>query len=117
VLFVRLLGLVGWLVVCTVPLIQLSNFSRTQPLQLWEQKAERHGNDDDEEVAIQLITDSEIQSSVLDIRGINLSTTYIACPADPRKTLGIILPYFAMTVKNVMTGFILLSQSSMQQLV
>ena len=77
-----------------------SNYGRTQPLQLWEQKAEKHGNDDDE-VAIQLIMDPEIQSSVLDIRGINLSTTYIACPADPRKTLGIILPYFALTVKNV----------------
>ena len=29
------------------------------------------------------------QSFVLEIVGTNVSTTYVTCPADPRKTLGI----------------------------
>lgn len=29
------------------------------------------------------------------------STTYITCPADPKKTLGIKLPYLVMIVKNL----------------
>uniref|UniRef100_A0A915LRR4 CFA20 domain-containing protein n=1 Tax=Meloidogyne javanica TaxID=6303 RepID=A0A915LRR4_MELJA len=33
--------------------------------------------------------------------GANVSTTYISCPLDPKKTLGIKLPFFFMTVKNL----------------
>ncbi|CAB4060340.1 Cilia- and flagella-associated protein 20 [Lepeophtheirus salmonis] len=35
----------------------------------------------------------------------NVSTTYITCPADPRKTLGIKLPYLVMIVKNMKKYF------------
>ncbi len=37
--------------------------------------------------------------------GTNVSTTYITCPADPRKTLGIKLPYLVMIVKNMKKYF------------
>ena len=36
---------------------------------------------------IKRITDPDIQSSVLEIMGTNVSTTFIQCPADPKKTL------------------------------
>ena len=43
----------------------------------------------------------KFQSFVLEIVGTNVSTTYITCPADPKKTLGIKLPYLVMIVKNM----------------
>ena len=54
---------------------------------------------------IKRITDPDIQSFVLEIVGTNVSTTYITCPADPRKTLGIKLPYLVMIVKNMKKYF------------
>ena len=45
------------------------------------------------------------QSFVLEVVGTNVSTTYITCPADPRKTLGIKLPYLVMIVKNMKKYF------------
>lgn len=50
---------------------------------------------------IKRITDSDIQSSVLEIAGVNVSTTYITCPADPKRTLGIKLPFLVMIIKNL----------------
>jgi hypothetical protein len=50
---------------------------------------------------IKRITDPDIQSSVLEIMGTNVSTTFIQCPADPKKTLGIKLPFLVMIIKNV----------------
>merc|ERR1740127_157550 len=32
--------------------------------------------------------------------GTNVSTTYITCPADPNKTLGIKLPFLVMIIKR-----------------
>lgn len=48
---------------------------------------------------IKRITDEEIQSSVLEIMSSNVSTTFITCPVDPQKTLGIKLPFLVMIVK------------------
>ena len=45
------------------------------------------------------------QSFVLEIVGTNCSTTYVTCPADPKKTLGIKLPYLVMIVKNMKKYF------------
>ena len=45
------------------------------------------------------------QSFVLEIVGTNVSTTFITCPADPKKTLGIKLPYLVMIVKNMKKYF------------
>ena len=38
--------------------------------------------------------------------GTNVSTNFITCPADPKKTLGIKLPFLVMIIKNVITAFI-----------
>lgn len=47
----------------------------------------------------------DIQSSVLEIMSTNVSTTYITCPADPQKTLGIKLPFLVMIIKNLKKYF------------
>ena len=65
----------------------------SKPLQIWDKKV-RNGH-------IKRITDNDIQSSVLEIMGTNVSTNYITCPADPKKTLGIKLPFLVMIIKNV----------------
>lgn len=69
----------------------------SKPLQLWD-KVVHNGH-------IKRITDNDIQSLVLEIIGTNVSTTYITCPADPKKTLGIKLPYLVMIVKNMKKYF------------
>merc|ERR1719258_680514 len=56
----------------------------SKPLQIWDKKV-RNGH-------IKRITDQDIQSCVLEVMGTNVSTTYITCPADGNKTLGIKLP-------------------------
>jgi len=54
---------------------------------------------------IKRITDPDIQSSVLEIMGTNVSTTFIQCPADAKKTLGIKLPFLVMIIKNLRKYF------------
>lgn len=54
---------------------------------------------------IKRITDQDIQSSVLEIMGTNVSTNYITCPADAKKTLGIKLPFLVMIIKNLKKYF------------
>jgi len=50
---------------------------------------------------IKRITDADIQSSVLEIMGTNVSTTFIQAPAETKQTLGIKLPFLVMIIKNV----------------
>ncbi|CAD5210484.1 unnamed protein product [Bursaphelenchus okinawaensis] len=69
----------------------------SKPLQLWDKTA-RNGH-------IKRMTDDEIQSLVIEVIGANVSTTYISCPLDPKKTLGIKLPIFVMTLKNLKKYF------------
>lgn len=69
----------------------------SKPLQIWDKKV-RNGH-------IKRITDADIQSSVLEIAGVNVSTTYITCPVDPKKTLGIKLPFLVMIIKNLKKYF------------
>jgi len=71
--------------------------NRSKPLQIWDKKV-RNGH-------IKRITDPDIQSSVLEIMGTNVSTTFIQCPADPKKTLGIKLPFLVMIIKNLRKYF------------
>lgn len=70
---------------------------RSKPLQIWDKKV-RNGH-------IKRITDQDIQSSVLEIVGTNVSTTFITCPADASKTLGIKLPFLVMILKNLKKYF------------
>lgn len=69
----------------------------SKPLQIWDKKV-RNGH-------IKRITDNDIQSLVLEVVGTNVSTTYITCPADPKKTLGIKLPFLVMIIKNLKKYF------------
>lgn len=69
----------------------------SKPLQIWDKKV-RNGH-------IKRITDNDIQSLVLEIVGTNVSTTFITCPADPKKTLGIKLPFLVMIIKNMKKYF------------
>ncbi len=73
------------------------NRNRSKPLQIWDATV-RNGH-------IKRITDPDIQSSVLEIMGTNVSTNYIVCPAEPNQTLGIKLPFLVMIVKNVKKYF------------
>lgn len=65
----------------------------SKPLQIWDSKV-KNGH-------IKRITDQDIQSSVLEIMGTNVSTSYIVCPNDPKQTLGIKLPFLVMIIKNL----------------
>ena len=50
---------------------------------------------------IKRLTDQDIQSSVLEIMGTNVTTSFITCPANEKETLGIKLPFLVMIIKNV----------------
>uniref|UniRef100_A0A8V5GU67 CFA20 domain-containing protein n=1 Tax=Melopsittacus undulatus TaxID=13146 RepID=A0A8V5GU67_MELUD len=69
----------------------------SKPLQIWDKKV-RNGH-------IKQITGNDIQSLVLEIEGTNVSTTYITCPVDPKKILGIKLPFLVMIIKNLKKYF------------
>lgn len=47
------------------------------------------------------VMDEDIQSKVLELTGANVSTSYISCPADPSKALGIKHPFLVLVVKNL----------------
>lgn len=69
----------------------------SKPLQIWDKKV-RNGH-------IKRITDNDIQSSVLEIIGTNVSTNFITCPAQQNRTLGIKLPFLVMIIKNLKKYF------------
>jgi hypothetical protein len=69
----------------------------SKPLQIWDKKV-RNGH-------IKRITDNDIQSLVLELVGTNVTTTYITCPAEPKQTLGIKLPFLVMIIKNLKKYF------------
>lgn len=54
---------------------------------------------------IKRITDQDVKSGVLEIAGTNVSTNYITCPADPKATLGVKLPFLVMIIKNLKKYF------------
>eukprot|EP00924_Labyrinthula_sp_SR-Ha-C_P015270 snap_masked-scaffold_9-processed-gene-13.80-mRNA-1 protein AED:0.06 eAED:0.06 QI:0/0/0/1/1/1/3/0/201 len=67
--------------------------SGSKPLQIWDSEV-KNGH-------IKRITDEDIQSSVLEICGTNVSTNYISCPRKATQTLGIKLPFLVMIIKNM----------------
>eukprot|EP00798_Chlamydomonas_sp_ICE-L_P030494 gene30494-35512_t len=54
---------------------------------------------------IKRITDQDIQSSVIEICGDNVATTFVSAPCDPKGTLGIKLPFLVMIIKNMKKYF------------
>eukprot|EP00826_Nyctotherus_ovalis_P009223 TRINITY_DN1242_c0_g1_i4.p1 TRINITY_DN1242_c0_g1~~TRINITY_DN1242_c0_g1_i4.p1 ORF type:complete len:223 (-),score=46.90 TRINITY_DN1242_c0_g1_i4:120-788(-) len=70
---------------------------RSKPLQIWD-KMVHNGH-------IKRLTDTDIQSSVIEIMGTNVATNYITCPADAKKTLGVKLSFLVMIIKNLKKYF------------
>ncbi|XP_018360161.1 PREDICTED: cilia- and flagella-associated protein 20-like [Trachymyrmex cornetzi] len=69
----------------------------SSPLELWDMHV-KNGY-------IRRITDEEIKSLALEIAGTNVATTYIYCPAYPKKELGIKLPFLIIIIKNMKKYF------------
>lgn len=72
----------------------------SKPLQIWEKNSTYWVNTV-ENGYIKRLTDQDIQSSVLEIMGTNVTTTFVTCPKEKDKTLGIKLPFLVMIIKNV----------------
>ena len=72
----------------------------SKPLQIWD-KNSTHFSNPVQNGHIKRLTDQDIQSSVLEIMGTNVTTAFITCPADEKQTLGIKLPFLVMIIKNV----------------
>ncbi|EFJ05870.1 hypothetical protein SELMODRAFT_431175 [Selaginella moellendorffii] len=70
---------------------------RRKPLNIWNEEVTNG--------YIKRLTDEDIQSSVLEIRGTNVSTNFITCPKEPKTTLGIKLPFLVMIIKNLRKYF------------
>lgn len=64
-----------------------------KPLQIWEKEV-KNGH-------IKRIMDGDMQSSVIEIAGANVSTNFISCPADPNQILAIKMPYLVLLIKYV----------------
>jgi hypothetical protein len=45
--------------------------------------------------------DEDMQSSVIELVGANVSTNFISCPSDPNQILGIKMPYLVLLIKYV----------------
>uniref|UniRef100_A0A8C5DJ12 Cilia and flagella associated protein 20 n=1 Tax=Gouania willdenowi TaxID=441366 RepID=A0A8C5DJ12_GOUWI len=69
----------------------------SKPLQMWDKKV-MNGH-------VQKMMDNDLKSTVWEVEGINVNTSYITCPADPKKTLGINLPFLVMMIKNQRKNF------------
>lgn len=65
----------------------------SNPLEIWNNKTQNG--------YIKRITDNDINSTVLEIIGSNVSTTFISSPDNPKMTLGIKLPFLVMVIKNL----------------
>jgi hypothetical protein len=74
----------------------------SKPLQIWEKESKKASNLV-HNGHIKRLTDQDIQSSVLEIMGTNVTTAFITCPQNPNETLGIKLPFLVMIIKNVPT--------------
>ncbi|XP_076639122.1 cilia- and flagella-associated protein 20 [Colletes latitarsis] len=67
------------------------------PLELWDMRV-KNGY-------IRRVTDEEVKSLALELAGTNVTTTYIFSPPNPKKSLGIRLPFLIMIVKNMKKYF------------
>lgn len=72
-------------------------YDRTDPLQLWSS----HTSQNDPDAHVETVADDLISSTVIELVSTNLSNTYITCPAQANRTLGIKLPFLVLIVKNL----------------
>ncbi|KAG0623109.1 hypothetical protein M758_3G149000 [Ceratodon purpureus] len=68
-----------------------------KPLNIWDKQVQ-NGH-------IKRCTDEDIQSSVLEIMGTNVSTNFITAPPNPKEILAIRLPFLVMIIKNMRRYF------------
>lgn len=69
----------------------------SKPLQIWKKNVE-NGH-------IKRIMDNDMQSSIIEIAGQNVSNCYITCPENPNETLGIKMPYLVLLIKYMKKYF------------
>ncbi|CAG8546736.1 9327_t:CDS:2 [Ambispora gerdemannii] len=72
-----------------------------KPFQLWHTETDSKY----EESHVIRLTDDDIHSLVIEVLSPNVSTTYITCPAQLNRTLGIKLPILVLIVKNLKKYF------------
>lgn len=69
----------------------------SKPLQIWK-KHVQNGH-------IKRIMDGDMQSSVIEIAGQNVSNCYVSCPENPNETLDIKMPYLVLLIKYMKKYF------------
>jgi hypothetical protein len=69
----------------------------SKPLQIWKKSVE-NGH-------IKRIMDGDMQSSVIEIAGQNVSNCYISCPESSKEYLGIKMPYLVLLIKYMKKYF------------
>ena len=69
----------------------------SKPLQIWRKNINNG--------YVKRITDFEMQSSVIEICGANLSTCFLSCPSNPKQTLGVKMPFLVLLIKYLKKYF------------
>lgn len=69
----------------------------SKPLQIWRKNINNG--------YVKRITDFEMQSSVIEICGANVSTCFLSCPTNPKQTLGIKMPFLVLLIKYLKKYF------------
>ena len=69
----------------------------SKPLQIWRKNINNG--------YVKRITDFEMQSSVIEICGANVSTCFLTCPSNPHHTLGVKMPFLVLLIKYLKKYF------------
>jgi hypothetical protein len=69
----------------------------SKPLQIWRRNINNG--------YVKRITDFEMQSSVIEICGANVSTCFLTCPSNPKQTLGVKMPFLVLLIKYLKKYF------------
>ena len=69
----------------------------SKPLQIWRKNINNG--------YVKRITDFEMQSSVIDICGANVSTCFLSCPSNPKQRLGVKMPFLVLLIKYLKKYF------------
>ena len=74
----------------------------SKPLQIWRKNINNG--------YVKRITDFEMQSSVIEICGANVSTCFLTCPSNPKQTLGVKMPFLVLLIKYLKKYLLLKSK-------
>ena len=69
----------------------------SKPLQIWRKNINNG--------YVKRITDFEMQSSVIEICGANVSTCFLSCPSNQKQTLGVKMPFLVLLIKYLKKYF------------